>query len=601
MNDSKRPAKVSDVMSDAERIGIIGSPSSTAEVCLEIMGHSVSRKLVGELVLFDYLQDGMLHYALGQINEIRMSNFWHESPNIRGLARRRGRVEHVSTVQDTHQGKMLVSAVFGEIIKEDKSVYEPSILGTVPATGTSICLADDVILSALLHPYRNQLFYLGNVYGSTPKMPMWFKHFDSGKDGSGAGEAYHLGIFGKTGAGKSVLAKMIMLAYAQHRNMAILIIDPQGEFSKDTGDAGESEQFPIEYLRRNNDVFVRHGGKKITRMTIQNITLDTWDMFSEILGESLFFERLTIPKGENRETACGVLVDKLKKARITLSNLHKEESFDKAWELLGQDSVQQIFYRSESPRRRFADALSDADKEEFYQDYWKPVAELFNNNRPDALNITSAMHQLLDSSDGERPILLIDLSKDRAKNLFWNDKIQSMVIKRILDRLVHAAGTGYQDNQNLNTLVIIDEAHRLAPRVMEDDVARGVRSSLIDAVRTTRKYGLGWLFISQSLSSLHVEILQQMRIMFFGFGLGLGSEFQSLKQLVGSTSAALDLYQTFRDPHSALDPSRRQYPFMTVGPVSPLSFSGTPLFFNAFNSGKNFISANFPEERKEDS
>jgi len=35
------------------------------------------------------------------------------------------------------------------------------------------------------------LFYLGHVYGSKPKLPLWFKHFDSGQDG--AGEAYHLG------------------------------------------------------------------------------------------------------------------------------------------------------------------------------------------------------------------------------------------------------------------------------------------------------------------------------------------------------------------------------------------------------------------------
>ncbi|ETX09210.1 MAG: hypothetical protein ETSY2_00855 [Candidatus Entotheonella gemina] len=36
----------------------------------------------------------------------------------------------------------------------------------------------------------------------------------------------------------------------------------------------------------------------------------------------------------------------------------------------------------------------------------------------------------------------------------------------------------------------------------------------------------------------------------------------------------------------------RQYSFMTIGPVSPLSFSGTPLFFNAFNTPDAFIKAN---------
>ncbi|MFZ0050420.1 MAG: hypothetical protein WAK96_01465, partial [Desulfobaccales bacterium] len=103
---------------------------------------------------------------------------------------------------------------------------------------------------------------------------------------------------------------------------------------------------------------------------------------------------------------------------------------------------------------------------------------------------------------------------------------------------------------------------------------------------------LGWLFISQTLSSLDMEIIQQLRIFFFGFGLALGQEDQSLRQLIGSTSPALDLYQLFRDPHSSFDPTSRTYSFMTIGPVSPLSFSGTPLFFNAFNKVKEFLRAN---------
>jgi hypothetical protein len=151
-----------------------------------------------------------------------------------------------------------------------------------------------------------------------------------------------------------------------------------------------------------------------------------------------------------------------------------------------------------------------------------------------------------------------------------------------------------KENQSLNALVVIDEAHRLAPRELpgDGDAARGVRNFLIDAARTTRKYGLGWLFISQTLSSLHPEILQQLRIFFFGFGLGLGQEFQSLRQLVGSSGTALDLYQLFCDPHSAFDTRSRQYSFMTIGPVSPLSFSGSPLFLNAFNTVDEFLKAN---------
>ena len=580
------------IVDRTERLGVVGSPSSTAQLALDILGTAVTRKLVGELALFRFQQDASTHYALGQITEIQLRNIWHEDPTMRSLIRQRGRVDAVSERQDTHLGQMVISAVFRE---GGSTGYEPSLLGTVPSTGTAIHLVTDPVLDELLRLYREQIFHLGHVYGSTPKLPLWFKHFDQGPDG--AGEAYHLGIFGKTGSGKSVLAKMILLAYARYPKMALLVVDPQGEFSRDVRGGAPSGEFALPV----GDV-VRKLGKQAVVLTIRNLVLDRWDLFEQILFESRFFERLTIPKGENRELACGILSDRLQKAKVTLKSLHDRKSFDRAWSLLQDERVQRVFYRTEASRARFNDALQDADPEEFYDQHWGPVAELFREDRKGARSVDSALRWLLATDGPTRPILVIDLSREQAQGILWNDKIQSLVIKRLLDGLEGNAERFYKEDQSLNALVVIDEAHRLAPRKLprEDEAARGVRSVLIDAARTTRKYGLGWLFISQTLSSLHPEILQQLRIFFFGFGLGLGQEFQSLRQLVGSSGTALDLYQLFRDPHSAFDAANRQYSFMTIGPVSPLSFSGSPLFLNAFNTVEAFLEANGLEVRQEE-
>jgi hypothetical protein len=362
--------------------------------------------------------------------------------------------------------------------------------------------------------------------------------------------------------------------------MALLVIDPQGEFARDMKLGGSSGEFalPVGDITKNM-------GKEIVVLTVRNLVLDRWELYEQILFESQFFERLTIPKGENRELACGILADRLQKAKIKLSDLHLRRSYER---------VQRVFYRTEASRARFNTALEEADPEEFYSQYWGPVAELFREDRPSAKSINKALSWLLSADDPNRPMLVIDLSREQAHGLFWNERIQSLVIKRLLDGLNQTAEYFYKEGQSLNALVVIDEAHRLAPRDLprEDAAARGVRGVLIDAARTTRKYGLGWLFISQTLSSLHQEILQQLRIFFFGFGLGLGQEYQSLHQLVGSTGPALELYKIFRDPHSAFDVASRQYSFMTTGPVSPLSFSGSPLFFNAFNTVDSFLIAN---------
>ena len=47
------------------------------------------------------------------------------------------------------------------------------------------------------------------------------------------GEAYHTGIFGMTGSGKSGFAAYLLAAYAQHPDLGILIMDPQGQFASE--------------------------------------------------------------------------------------------------------------------------------------------------------------------------------------------------------------------------------------------------------------------------------------------------------------------------------------------------------------------------------
>ncbi|HIK53954.1 MAG TPA: ATP-binding protein [Synechococcales cyanobacterium M55_K2018_004] len=592
------------LVDEAERIGVIGSPSSTSEMALDILAGAVNKKLVGELALFRYHQDGLSHYALGQITEVKLRNVWHEDPTMRSLIRQRGRVDAVSERQDTHLGEMTISAVFSA----GSNGYRPSILGTVPATGTPIHLVNDAVLSELLSPYRDQLFYLGHVYGSKPLLPLWFKHFDTGPQG--AGEAYHLGIFGKTGSGKSVLAKMILLAYARYPKMALLVIDPQGEFAKEA----RGEEVPGEFRLPMKDVLERLK-KPVQVHGVRDLVLDRWELFAQILYESPFFEQLSIPKGENRQLAASTLADRLQRAKVTLKDLHTHESFDRAWMLLGDENVQKVFYRTEGSRARFQSMYDQADRNFFFTNYWLPVTQLFREDRQGAQKVERLLAALFNPDQAQRPLVVIDLSAEQATQttgslntlplfggdqlqsprppLFWNEMIQALVIKRLLEGIRTAAEYAYKQNRSLNTLVLMDEAHRLAPREDPDsEEKKAVRGILIDAARTTRKYGVGWLFISQTLSSLHREILEQLRIFFFGFGLGMGAEFKALSELVGGRSKALDLYQLFRDPHSSFDIASREYSFMTIGPVSPLSFAGTPLFFNAFNTVKEFLDTN---------
>ena len=87
------------------------------------------------------------------------------------------------------------------------------------------------LMKAQDHKYK--LVSMGSAYDTNVKVPFWFKHFGNPQEG-GAGDAYHIGVFGRTGSGKTTTAANMILGYAMNnQNMSILILDPQEQFYKD--------------------------------------------------------------------------------------------------------------------------------------------------------------------------------------------------------------------------------------------------------------------------------------------------------------------------------------------------------------------------------
>ena len=233
--------------------------------------------------------------------------------------------------------------------------------------------------------------------------------------------------------------------------------------------------------------------------------------------------------------------------------------------------------------------MGDANTDEFYA-AWQSVARLFGRKGSNAHEISKLLGGI-GSRDGS--VTIINLSEtDVPADVFWNEGVQKVVINQILSKLVGIAQAKFIEGGNLNTMVVLDEAHRFAPRKVtyDNEDASALRNTLLDAVKTTRKFGLGWMFISQTLASIDRELLQQLRMYFFGYGLAWGSELVALKDLIGGNNSVLALYQQFHDPASSLEGGN--YSFMGVGPSSPLAFSGTPLFFNSLQFPDEFITKN---------
>jgi len=572
-------------------IAVVGSPSTNTELTIDLLQEAIEERIVGALTAFESTQSGFPITAVGQIVGIELKNRWHEDSVFRNLIKRTGEIPPITNRQDTRVAELIVGATF----KKTDLGYEPDVLGMVPSTGTRVFRVDQAMLDSLLTASKEEIFYLGRAYANDVLYPMWFKHFASGP--GGAGESYHLAIFGKTGSGKSVLAKNIVLAYARHKGeaqMGILVIDPQGEFAREFGESTATGQYKLNYK-----VACERLGRKVAVVPVPRIRLDRWDLFVEFLARTPFFRRLTIPTSDKIRDAAEVLAENLQKAKVKLTALSDDPAYVAAKDILRSERFLKQVYSGKEARDRLAEMVADDNLlNELHTSCWLPVVKLFRE-KDDADRTRPTVEQIVERClrPEDRYIVVLDLSGSGLtktdKQTFWSEQVQALLLDRIAEALIRKAEELYGD-KSLNALVVLDEAHRLAgSEYLEENSDKGaLRRRLIDGVRTTRKYGLGWMFISQSLSSIHRSVLDQCRILMFGFGLALGEEFRRLKEFAGGDERSMELYQSFRDPHSSPRPDLREFPFMAVGPVSPLAFSGRPLFFSAFTDPGEFLDVN---------
>lgn len=298
-----------------------------------------------------------------------------------------------------------------------------------------------------------------------------------------------------------------------------------------------------------------------------------------------------------KESASTSIVEVLRSNNITLTNLHQHQAFSIAIQAIQTAVQDRRLYSGSVPNSRITGRIDPGNHATLYQNHWQPLMGLFNSNRQNAIRTDQVIRQLLNAGGTNRPIVNINLAR-RTQSAFgirWNDRIRNITINQILSDLERVAESAYQGNQSLNAMVVIDEAHRLAPSReadAADDYAKYIRARLADSARTTRKYGLGWMFISQSLASMSTDIIRQTRIQFFGHGLSMGSELSSLNELVGGDRHNISLYGSFKDPESAFSAESREYSFMVAGPVSPLCLTATPMFLSVYNNPATFFRKN---------
>ena len=575
-------------------IGIVGSPSTTVKVNVDILEDATGSSLQGQLVYFSHPLDNGHLFALGTVTDIETSNRWHEDANMRGVLKRYGSLPHLSGVGDVRTAEVLVQAAYlsqtPDLSGEEPPIESGGTLAMSPTTGARVARVTNEFLHQLLRRHSDEIVYLGHIYRTDVRLPLTLRHFGPAVQG-GAGEAFHTGIFGMTGSGKSVFAAYLLAALIRNPSLGVFIMDPQGQFSSEEGLPFSLQEW-AEILGREVHVYAVSSELRLPK--------DAY-LLGDLLGLKRFFaDLLTIKAQENRESAVAEFTRILQNTENWESTAPDDVLRSVLSTLANDQQALQRIYSSQQSRLRLSGALNsilnEASQFALASDCFRPLHSLFTlTNLAGGTRhpLWGVIQNALDPSTGRRPLVIIDFSAtgdngptsaDSTQRLLESTSVKARILRLVCSILNRNAEQLYRQGSSLNTLVVFDEAQRFAAESPEDDESAELAKRLVDYARTTRKYGLGWTFITQEISSLRRGIYSQLRVRCFGYGLTSGTELQRLRETIGDP-AALELYRTFVDP-AAIRP--RTFPFMLTGPVSPLSFTGAPIFLSVYTDFEQF-------------
>ena len=580
-------------------VGLVGSPSTTNKVTVDIRDDATDAPLRGQVVSLGHpLSDGFL-IAIGTVTDIETSNRWHEDANMRGVLKTHGTLPNLSGVGDVRTADVAIQAVY-KASSDDVSQGNPpeesaAFLGMSPTTGVKVERVTDAYLKQLLRKHAGKTISLGTIYGMDDvRLPMFMRHFGPPDEG-GAGESYHTGVFGMTGSGKTGFATYLLAAYALRKSMSIFVIDPQGQFATE-------RKLPFGLQE-----WMREQGRPVHVLSLtENLRLPkNAPLLMDLLKQTRFFAaELSMGAKENIDLAGEEF------QRLLRGDWQDEDPGTLLrrvlQELVDNEQAMRSIYRSDASRARFETQIRTilTDENEFAEllSIFRPLHSLFaaeNTNGGRRRSLWNVLNLVLNPDESIRPYVVLDVSgntdssdpdENTAGELLDNAGIKARIIHQICSILENEAKRLFSEDKSLNTMVVFDEAQRYAPHSSDEREVDNLAGRLVDYVRETRKYGLGWTFITQEINSLKREIYSQLSVRAFGFGLTSGTERIRLNETIGEREA-IDLYRSFVHPQS-IQPSK--YPFMITGPVSPLSFTGSPLFlsvytdFDAFKKDNGF-------------
>jgi hypothetical protein len=569
----------------AAPIAVIGSPNSTTNFTVDILEAARDRALDHAWVTFEVAErfNGRTYRkrALCQLGGIVTRNRWHEDPVIRAVIKHQGALPALSGESDLTSAQLGALGVF--LLDDNGHVLRRTTLSTPPPSGTPVYPADAATLQDLVHTEPG-IFYAGQSPGDGLPVPLTLRHFGS-TDQGGFGEAVMLGIFGQTRSGKSILAAQVLAGFAANRDLGILVLDPQGEFGRDRFAAGD-HRVDFSIRRMIGGLRVK---REVTVLTTDEVALEGCEAFTELLRRTGFFESLGF-KGANKEREAAErlasLLQELNDGHGKHRPIRDLRAADMAVLVKDLARFADVIYATRpgttpGEGARAADVLARFNLDEArLRRLWDEALRHFRTDASAGQAGRVPLSQLIARVLTERAVVVLSFAQEGA------DETPYFLLNEILTRLRYVIHRSFQSGQSSNALVLLDEAHLfVGEHASESSDGTRTRSLLAQSIRMTGKYGVGWMFVTQTLHDFDKTILRQLQVKIFGQGFKLGADREYVETELGK--------EGFARYCSLPDPKRTgRYTFMLTGPIVALGSLGTPLVLQGFRGVDDLVRAN---------
>lgn len=601
-------------MANANEYGKTSTHSSARNVNLLALNQDSPIPIIGKLVYFDTNVAGETYRAIGTVTSIVTEN-----PSMTaGYESMTARFSDggPSGGNDLRKSEFAVQAVFKKE-KDGQWQQHGSSLPTSPGTGTKIFLMNEESIAEMLSSADlPSVGYLRGLETSPAALNL--------RDFSGSAGSVHISVCGRSGSGKTQMYSMVLGGYMQHEHHAILVIDPQGQWSNENG------------MIFSLQGFAKGLGREVSIVRVAEdiqLTMDV-DILGRMMNKVNLWGRFRRMGSDNKESFSDEVAQKLASTRnfdkdprdllgdafseianspATLSRIYvkgeRQDAFKRELLLMAGEPI-----KNEDGLEEIIEASELVDVESRWDTIltaFMPLHSLFastnlsgGSRRPlgGSRGFLTDVFKVRRATDAPAPYVVLDMSPNTTlhakaamdksnqdygmQKLLDNQDIKALILMMVLDEMKKASEVAFSaGGGNLNTQIVFDEAWRYAPASKASPEIDELANMLEGFALDTRKFGIGWTYILQSPADLRYGIWKQLTFVYSGYGL-VGEDVKRLEGLTDDPKQ-VDLYRQFIAPAST-----GIYPFMIMGPASPLIFTSAPMFINAYGGTDEFLEHN---------